>query len=101
VGYEWIWIDKVYGVRKRVPKLDSRPIDGVPPIADLIRQGIEDKSAMVRRVIADALNEARSQLPDADSLVDKLARDRNAAVRSRADFMLRHPVVPSAASPSA
>ena len=92
VGHEWEWIDRIYGLKKRVPKLDSRAIGGMQPIPELVRQGVLDKSPKVRSVAADALTEIRSQLPDADSLIAKLAKDRSPAVRWRADFMLRHPV---------
>lgn len=91
VGYEWAWIDKVYGLKRRVPKLNSRDIRSSLLIAELIRQGVLDKSPKVRSVAADALTEVRAQLPDADSLIVKLAKDRSPAVRWRADFMLRHP----------
>jgi hypothetical protein len=39
----------------------------------------------------DALIAARAQLPDENNLIARLADDRSPAVRSRADFMLRHP----------
>jgi hypothetical protein len=92
VGYEWAWIDKVYGLRRRMPMLASRDIRATRPAAEWIRDGIHDKSPFVRRVAADALVGARSQLADADSLIAHLANDRNSAIRSRADFMLRHPI---------
>ncbi|WP_213289535.1 hypothetical protein [Bradyrhizobium sp. sGM-13] len=91
VGYGWSWIDKVYGLRKRVRMLDSREIQRASPAADWIRRGIHDRSVLVRRVAADAMVGARAQLPDADSLIAVLGSDRSSAVRSRADYMLRHP----------
>jgi hypothetical protein len=91
VGFGWLWIDKVYGLRRRVPKLETREIQGNSSAAEWIRKGVRDKSAFVRRVAADALIAARAQLPDENSLIARLANDRSPAVRSRADFMLRHP----------
>jgi hypothetical protein len=91
VGFGWSWIDKVYGLRRRVRMLDSRAIQRESPAAEWIRRGIHDKSILVRRVAADAMVGARAQLPDADSLIALLADDRNSAIRSRADYMLRHP----------
>jgi hypothetical protein len=91
VGFEWAWIDKIYGLRRRVPVLETRDIQRARAAADLIRESARDKSAIVRRVAADALIAARSQLPDEEALIALLAKDRSPAVRSRADFMLRHP----------
>jgi hypothetical protein len=90
-GYAWTWIDKVYGVRRRVPKFETRDIQRSHPVADLVRAAVRDKSAFVRVVAADALIAARSSLPDEEALIASLAKDRSSAVRSRADFMLRHP----------
>ncbi|MEH2493917.1 hypothetical protein V1294_000396 [Bradyrhizobium sp. AZCC 1678] len=92
VGFEWAWIDKVYGLRRRIPVLASRDIRATRPAAEWIREGIHDKSAFVRRIAADALVGARAQIPDADNLIAHLAKDRSPAIRSRADFMLRHPL---------
>lgn len=92
VGYEWAWIDKVYGLRRRIPVLASRDIQATRPAAEWIREGIRDKSLFVRKVAADALVGARAQVPDADNLIAQLAKDRSPAIRSRADFMLRHPL---------
>jgi hypothetical protein len=92
VGFEWAWIDKAYGLRKRMPVFASRDIRTPRPAAEWIREGIHDKSPIVRRVAADALVGARAQVPDADNLIAHLAKDRSPAIRSRADFMLRHPL---------
>jgi hypothetical protein len=91
VGFEWVWIDKAYGVRKRVPALETRDVRRIRPAVDLIREAAHDESPFVRRVAADALIAARSQLPDEAALIAHLANDQSSAIRSRADFMLRHP----------
>ncbi len=97
VGFEWTWIDKVYGLRRRVPALETRDVRRIRPAADLIREAVHDGSPFVRRVAADALIAARSQLPDEGALIAHLANDPSPEIRSRADFMLRHP--PSAQTP--
>jgi hypothetical protein len=91
VGFEWAWVDKVYGLRRRVPKLEARDVRRTRPAAEFIREAAHDKSPLVRRIAADALIAARSRLPDEAALVAHLAKDRSSAIRSRADFMLRHP----------
>jgi hypothetical protein len=91
MGYEWAWIDKVYGLRRRVPKLGTRDIArSAPAVADLIREAFHDKSAFVRKVAADALIAAGSILQDQAALIASLAEDPSPAVRERADFMRRH-----------
>ena len=97
VGFEWAWIDKVYGLRRRIPTLETRDVRRIRPAADLIREAVHDGSPFVRRVAADALIAARSQLPDEGALIAHLAKDSSPEIRSRADFMLRHP--PSAQTP--
>jgi len=92
IGFEWAWTDKVYGLRRRVPKLETREIQRTGSVADIIKAAIRDKSNVVRIVAADAVISARSQLPDADELIARLANDKSPAVRERADYMLRHPV---------
>jgi hypothetical protein len=91
-GYSWEWIDKTYGVRRRVPQLEIREltVNGAPE--PLIRLGLADHSAVVRKVAAAALVEVRETLLDADELIARLARDPSGAVRMRADYMLRHPL---------
>jgi hypothetical protein len=90
-GFEWVWIDKVYGLRRRVPKLEARAIQRDYPAANFVTEGIRDRSPFVRKIVADGMISVRSQIPDEGPLVARLANDRNAAVRSRADFLLRHP----------
>jgi hypothetical protein len=92
VGFEWMWIDKVYFLRRRIPKLGTRLIAQVEPAADLVREAAGDKSALVRKVAADALIAKQCQLPDQQTFVARLANDKSAAIRSRADFLLRHPI---------
>jgi hypothetical protein len=94
VGYGWIWVDKVYGRRRRVPELATRDIRRSRPAAEFIREAAFDKSAFVRGVAADALIAARSEMPDGKALIAHLAQDRSWAVRSRADFIRRHPPSP-------
>jgi hypothetical protein len=91
-GYAWEWVDKIYGDRRRVPRLASRSLTVQGSPEALIRTGLADRSATVRKVAATALIEARKDMPDADALVSILAQDPSAGVRMRADYMLRHPL---------
>ncbi len=91
VGFESIWIDKVYGLRRRAPMLETRTIQRDRPAADFVEAGIRDKSPFVRKVVADAMIAVRAQIPNEEKLVAHLAADRSSLVRSRADFLMRHP----------
>lgn len=90
-GYDWIWVDRVYGLRKRIPTFESRELLRDHAAATYIANGLLDKSAFVRKIVADAMIVARPQLTHESDLVALIADDRSPAVRSRADFMLRHP----------
>jgi hypothetical protein len=90
VGFDWAWIDKVYGQRIRLPKFASRAVQREPSIADLIWQAARDKSVVVRQVAADALIADHVKIPEDYRLIAHLAQDRNASVRARADFLRRH-----------
>jgi hypothetical protein len=91
VSFAWAWVDKVYGVRRRLPKLETRDIQRDRAVVDFVAAGIRDNSPFVRKIVADAMIAVRSQIPNEETLVAQLAKDRSSAVRSRADFMLRNP----------
>ncbi|MGJ5025281.1 hypothetical protein ACQR1I_00430 [Bradyrhizobium sp. HKCCYLS2038] len=90
-GYGWEWIDKVYGIRKRVPKFDRRPLQDIALPPDLFWQAARDASVIVRRAAADALIASRAAVPDEDQLIAHFEQDRSPSVRSRADFLRRRP----------
>lgn len=90
VGYQYQWIDKIYGVQKRVPVARDREISVQTPVEQLIRNGIADGSPMVRRVAVDALIANRQTFPGIDLIVASLLRDRSPSIRERADFLVRH-----------
>jgi hypothetical protein len=88
-GFAWMWIDKASGLSKRVPRFGLRAIPVSAPIAELITQGAHDRSAVVRKVVAEALMEVQPQPANAEAVIARLASDCSAAVRSRADFLMR------------
>ncbi|CCE06316.1 hypothetical protein BRAS3843_1680002 [Bradyrhizobium sp. STM 3843] len=89
VGFEWAWIDKVYGLRQRVPKYASRAVDCDAPFDQLIWQAARDTSVVVRRIAADALIADHAPILDEDRLIAYFAGDANPSVRARADFLHR------------
>ena len=96
IGYEWIWIDRVYGLRKRIPAFETRELLRDCAADKYIADGLLDKSAFVRKIVADAMIVVRSKIADEKALVALIADDPSPSVRSRADFMLRHPASQSA-----
>jgi hypothetical protein len=94
VGHEWIWTDKSMGERRRVAKTESRMIS-VPASPKLVEAGLADRSAMVRKIVADYATEHMARLPNIAEIASRLGSDRNAAVRDRADFIARHLNTPS------
>ncbi len=90
VGYGWQWIDKSFGVRRRKPLLQSRPLSLAFQIEPLIHSGLNDRFVMVRRVAADGLIEHRGSLSQVSEIANRLLIDRSSAIRDRADFLLRH-----------
>jgi hypothetical protein len=90
VGFTWTWIDKVYGKRKQVPVFASRQLEcSRRPLAELIKDGVSNRSSAVRIVAADALVKARAEFPDIEVLVRQLASDPVPAVRLRGTYLLQ------------
>jgi len=89
-GFERQWIDKVYGISKRVPKFERRPLRDVKPSPELFWHAARDGSVVVRRAAADALIAASAPVPDEDRLIALFEQDKSPSVRSRGDFLRRH-----------
>ena len=89
VGYGWAWVDKSMGVRRRVVLTDSRMVSASEP-SNLLEVGIADRSALVRKIAADVVVERMSDLPDIAGIASRLASDKSAAVRDRANYIMRH-----------
>ncbi len=88
-GFERQWIDKVYGISKRIPKFERRPLRDVKPSPELFWRAARDGSVVVRRAAADALIAASVPLPEEDRLIAFFEQDKNPSVRSRGDFLRR------------
>lgn len=88
VGYGWAWVDKSMGERRRILLTESRAIS-TPEPPGLLEAGIADRSALVRKVAADAVVERMKDLPNIVEIMGRLAKDRSSAVRDRADYIAR------------
>ncbi|MFT4253578.1 MAG: hypothetical protein QM608_13965 [Caulobacter sp.] len=89
VGHGWLWIDKSYGVRRRIVLTEERPLTITPDAAALIRAGAADRFALVRKVAVDALEARRADMADAADIARSLLGDPSGGVRARAEFLLR------------
>ncbi len=93
-GWQWRWVDKSMGVRKREPVLAQRNLTTAADKDAIISACASDKSAMVRKlaladVIRFSLRSAQAQI-----LAEALANDSSPAVRERAEFILRNQAQP-------
>lgn len=89
-GYRREWVDKSYGLARRVRVIGERRFVRSSDVETLVVQGAQDRSAIVRRVAGDALVRHRSGLDDAMlALVRQLADDKSPSVRERATFILK------------
>lgn len=85
---EWQWVDKVYGLRRRVQKWDKRTV----PIATTVQNEVlaaaaRDTSAVVRKLAAEHL--IREGIEAHQATYQLLANDTSNRVRDRMDFCTR------------
>lgn len=89
VGFRQEWIDKSLGRSRRVLAFEERPIEHAVPLADLVSAGAADRSAVVRKLAADALIRHADALAGLQETAGRLLHDPSPAVRERMDFYMR------------
>ncbi|WP_145553742.1 hypothetical protein [Yersinia canariae] len=88
-GLTWQWIDKVYGIRRRVPVLKGRIIDTTRPLLENLRMATVDRSPMVRRIAGEMLIKELDSIGDeAFRLAKVLASDTSPSVSERGRYAL-------------
>lgn len=88
-GLEWQWIDKAFGVRRRVPVLKERTLAVSSPFIKTLRLAIVDRSPMVRRVAGEILIKELENIQDeAFTMANQLASDISESVAERGRFAL-------------
>jgi len=92
VGFEREWIDKVFGLSRRVPVFHRRQVQSPGTWEHYIEDGLHDRSVMVRRIAADALSRDPHRYPRLEEALQWMARDRSSAIRARAEFLARQDV---------
>ena len=88
-GTAWQWLDKSMGLRRRIPVFDRRPLTVALPREALIARGVNDRSALVRRVALAGIIRHLLGTTEACMFAGLLAADRSPSVRERAAFILR------------
>lgn len=87
--YERQWVNKAYGIMRRVPVLGRRAILRPAPVDVLIRQGAADRSPLVRRVAAHGLVRHAASLSNIKSLMTLFDSDRSPSVRWNIEYLAR------------
>jgi hypothetical protein len=88
-GSELRWIDKPMGLRRRQTIFDYRDLTTSLPVRNLIKRGLSDKSAVVRRVALNGIMGHMLGTEDAGALAAPFASDRSSSVREKATYILR------------
>jgi hypothetical protein len=86
--YERQWVDKRYGIARRVPVLGRRHVVRPVSVDALIRQGAADRSPLVRRVAAYGLVQHATSL-NIEPLVALFSKDRSPSVRWDIEYLMR------------
>lgn len=87
VGREWKWIDLKWCIGRLEPVLQTRELTVRSDVYKLLQLALNDASAMVRRVGADALvGNLASLRESAIVLAEQFATDRNASVAERGQY---------------
>jgi hypothetical protein len=89
IGFGKEWVDKRYGLARQITLFAHRRVESQDGADVLIRMGLHDRSAAVRRVAADALIERRADFTNLDDAIAKLSSDKSPGLRERAAFLAR------------
>ncbi|MGH1446830.1 MAG: hypothetical protein ACRBBO_12375 [Cognatishimia sp.] len=90
VGYRREWVNKSYGVTRRVAEFETRKVEIDFGVEEILSAAVRDRSSLVRRIAADFLISKREHLTaEMAELSDILRNDKSSAVRSRIDFLDR------------
>lgn len=90
VGHHREWVNKVYGITRRVADFETRRTEVDVIVMDVLQSAARDRSSVVRRIAADFLIAKRENLTtEMAEISDVLRNDKSSSVRSRIDFLYR------------
>ncbi|RPD94239.1 hypothetical protein BBB56_21395 [Candidatus Pantoea deserta] len=88
-GLTWQWVDKAYGIKRRIPVLKERAISTARPFLETLRKATRDPSPMVRRIAGEMLIKELDRIGDeALQLAKILASDPSSSVAERGRYAL-------------
>jgi hypothetical protein len=88
-GYEYKWVDKVYGIKRLVPVIARRPLNLNASKDFFVGQGATDRNILVRRIAAQGLIEHAAKLENVNSLTSLFVEEKSLSIRERIDFLNR------------
>ncbi|WP_084192421.1 hypothetical protein [Parasphingorhabdus marina] len=89
VGYEWQWVEKPLGIRRKKTLFEHRNVSHTLSVTGLVKAGLKDRSGVVRKAAISAVIENPEMFPDARELALRHVDDRSRPVRERAQFLLK------------
>ena len=88
-GLTWQWVDKVNGIKRRLPILKERIISTTTLFIENLRMATTDRSPMVRRIAGEMLIKELGNIGDeAFKLANILASDASKSVAERGRYAL-------------
>ena len=88
-GLTWQWVDKVNGIKRRLPILKERIISTSTLFIENLRMATTDRSPMVRRIAGEMLIKELGNIGDeAFKLANILASDASKSVAERGRYAL-------------
>jgi hypothetical protein len=89
-GYEQKWVDKTYGIKKRVTIFGCRELHLQVSKEFFVEQAARDASAMVRRIAAQAIIDHSAKLSNLEFLVTKFNEEKSKSILERIDYIKRN-----------
>lgn len=88
-GITWQWVDKAYGIQRRIPVLNEREISTTNPFIEYLKMATIDRSPMVRRIAGEMLIKQLGHIgEEAFKLAEVLASDTSISVAERGRYAL-------------
>lgn len=88
-GSTWQWVDKAYGIRRRIPVLNERGVNTAASFIEYLKMAAIDCSSMVRRIAGEMLIKELDNIgEEAFKLAQLLALDKSIAVAERGRYAL-------------
>jgi hypothetical protein len=88
-GWDWHWVNKPMGIRRRQTTYRERPLKHTVERIPLIEASARDPSAIVRRIAASSIIRYTIETDLAKAIARPLLQDRSPSVRERAEFIFK------------